>query len=149
MWAFGKARYPEFLLLSLRWCPASLYACFDWDRSLMLVVACLTCLLLAFLICKRTNVNCILHPGVCFWHRPPWRPTFFGSHYGGGCGTGDWSPAGRKRPCLLATRPPWPPHPRVNVWIHIRTIDFETILKDRHRPPDQSYNTARNPHKRI
>jgi hypothetical protein len=43
MWAFGKARYLELLLLLLRWCLVSLYACFNWDRSLMLVVACLTC----------------------------------------------------------------------------------------------------------
>jgi hypothetical protein len=43
MWAFGKACYLELLLLLLRWCLVSLYACFGWDRSLMLVVACLTC----------------------------------------------------------------------------------------------------------
>jgi hypothetical protein len=37
MWAFGKARYLELLLLLLRWCLASIYACFGWDRSLMLL----------------------------------------------------------------------------------------------------------------
>jgi hypothetical protein len=31
-------------LLLLRWCIVSLYACFGWDMSLMLVVVCLTCL---------------------------------------------------------------------------------------------------------
>jgi hypothetical protein len=42
MWAFDKTRYLELLLLLLRWCLVRLYACFDWDRSLMLVVAWLT-----------------------------------------------------------------------------------------------------------
>jgi hypothetical protein len=38
MWAFDKACYLELLLLLLRWCLASLYVCFGWYRSLMLVV---------------------------------------------------------------------------------------------------------------
>jgi hypothetical protein len=46
MWAFGKVRYPELLLPFLRWCLVSVYACFGWDMSLMLMVACLTCLFL-------------------------------------------------------------------------------------------------------
>jgi hypothetical protein len=50
MWAFGKACYPELLLLLLRWCLACLYACFGWDMSLMLVVACLTCFIHFMLI---------------------------------------------------------------------------------------------------
>jgi hypothetical protein len=41
MWASGKARYPELLLLLLRWCLVSLYAYFGWDMCLMLVIACL------------------------------------------------------------------------------------------------------------
>jgi hypothetical protein len=44
MWAFGKAYYPELLLLLLRWCLVCLYACFGWDRSIMLAVTFLTCL---------------------------------------------------------------------------------------------------------
>jgi hypothetical protein len=31
--------------------------------------------------------------------------------------------------------------------MHICTLDFGTVLKDRLRPRDQSYSTARNPHK--
>jgi hypothetical protein len=33
--------------------------------------------------------------------------------------------------------------------MHIRTIDFRTVLKDRLRPPDQSYSTRRNPYKGL
>jgi hypothetical protein len=33
--------------------------------------------------------------------------------------------------------------------MHVRTLDMETILKDRLRPPDQSYITARNTHKGL
>jgi hypothetical protein len=44
MWVYGNAHFPELLLLSMRWCLTSLCACFGWDRSLMLVVAWLTCL---------------------------------------------------------------------------------------------------------
>jgi hypothetical protein len=33
--------------------------------------------------------------------------------------------------------------------IHIRTLDFRTALKDILRPLDQSYSTARNPHKGL
>jgi hypothetical protein len=50
MWAFDKAYYLKLLLLLLRWCLVSLYACFDWDRSLMLVVACLICFIHFMLI---------------------------------------------------------------------------------------------------
>jgi hypothetical protein len=31
--------------------------------------------------------------------------------------------------------------------MHIRTLDFGTVLKDRLWPLDQSYSTARNPHR--
>jgi hypothetical protein len=33
--------------------------------------------------------------------------------------------------------------------MHICTLDFGTVLKDRLRPPDQSYSTTRNPHKGL
>jgi hypothetical protein len=33
--------------------------------------------------------------------------------------------------------------------MHIRTLDFRTVLKDRLRLPDQSYSIARNPHKGL
>jgi hypothetical protein len=33
--------------------------------------------------------------------------------------------------------------------MHICTLDFRTVLKDRLRPPDQSYSTTRNPQKGL
>jgi hypothetical protein len=33
--------------------------------------------------------------------------------------------------------------------MQIRTLDFRIVLKDRLRPPDQSYSTSRNPHKGL
>jgi hypothetical protein len=33
--------------------------------------------------------------------------------------------------------------------MHIRTLDIGTVLKDRLRPPDQSYSIARNAHKEL
>jgi hypothetical protein len=65
MWAFGKARYPELLLLSLRWCLANLCACFDWDRSLMLMVTCLTCLLTSCYILAHGYLIVILYWSLC------------------------------------------------------------------------------------
>jgi hypothetical protein len=60
MWAFGKARYLELLLLLLRWCLKSLYACFGWDRSLILVVACLICFIHFMLILSHGYLLVIL-----------------------------------------------------------------------------------------
>jgi hypothetical protein len=61
MWAFGKARYPELLLLSLRWCLSSLYGCLGWDESLILVVACLTCLFTSCYILAHGYLLVILY----------------------------------------------------------------------------------------
>jgi hypothetical protein len=33
--------------------------------------------------------------------------------------------------------------------MHIGTLDFGTVLKDKFRLPDQSYSIARNPHKGL
>jgi hypothetical protein len=33
--------------------------------------------------------------------------------------------------------------------MHICTLDFRNVLKDRLRPPDPSYSIARNPHKGL
>jgi hypothetical protein len=76
MWAFGKARYSELLLVSLRWCLVSLYACFGWDESLMLVVACLTCLFTSCYILAHGYLLVILYWSPCedsllfcmYWH---------------------------------------------------------------------------------
>jgi hypothetical protein len=65
MWAFVKACYLELLLLLLRWCLASLYACFGWDRSLMLVVACLTCFIHFMLILTHGYLLVILLWSLC------------------------------------------------------------------------------------
>jgi hypothetical protein len=76
MWAFGKARYLELLLLLLRWCLTSLYACFGWDRSLMLVVAYLMCFIHLMPILAHDYLLVILlwspyvdsHLFCKFWH---------------------------------------------------------------------------------
>jgi hypothetical protein len=76
MWAFDKARYHELLLLLLRWCLASLYVCFSWDKSLMLVVACLTCLFTSCYILAHGDLLVILYWSLCedsflfckYWH---------------------------------------------------------------------------------
>jgi hypothetical protein len=31
--------------------------------------------------------------------------------------------------------------------MRINILDFRIVLNDKHRPPDQSYSTVRNPHK--
>jgi hypothetical protein len=65
MWAFGKARFPKLLLLLLRWCLTSLYAYFSWDGSLMLVVACLTCLFTSCYILAHGYLLVILYWSPC------------------------------------------------------------------------------------
>jgi hypothetical protein len=73
---FGKAHYLKLLLLLLRLCLVSLYACFGWDRSLMPVVACLTCFIHFMLILAHGYLLVILLCSLCedsllfckFWH---------------------------------------------------------------------------------
>jgi hypothetical protein len=65
MWVFGKARFPELLLLLLRWCLESIYACFGWDGSLMLVVAYLTCLFTSCHILDHGYLLVILYWSPC------------------------------------------------------------------------------------
>jgi hypothetical protein len=65
MWVFDKACYPKLLLFLLRWCLVSLYACFGWDRSLMLVVAYLTCFIHFMLILAHSYLCVILLWYIC------------------------------------------------------------------------------------
>jgi hypothetical protein len=65
MWVFGKVRYLELLLLLLRWCLASFHACFGWDRSLIRVVACLTCFIHLMHILAHGYMFVILFWSLC------------------------------------------------------------------------------------
>jgi hypothetical protein len=65
MWAFSKAHFSKLSLLLLRWCLASLYAYFDWDGSLMLVVACLTCLFISCYVLAHGYLLVVLYWSPC------------------------------------------------------------------------------------
>jgi hypothetical protein len=51
--------------LLLRWCLANLYACFSWDESRILVVACLTCLFTSCYILVHAYLHVILYWSPC------------------------------------------------------------------------------------